>query len=415
VKKFLTKVRLLLSPQAKFRIMRSMEKLLGYGLAYRIKQFVRNEAFFESSEKSILFHGSFLSRPLLPEFEFVGDGELLNFISPWPPTVGGPSEIAPSMRHALTEHYKVKTLVIGATNPGRVTDSVKPFHANETNLALTTLMVVAAGKIFDSPLKHVGDLERPFLLWHDPIMENSKREFIANHGKQGSKVHILVNSNSMKAHLNKGGFPLENIHTISTGAPSRFELDSPRVPGCSRVVFAGTWSQEKFTEEIFESFLTLANEFPKTSFEMLGYTSDVHIEHKTHLIKSRTTYGNFKLQNYVSEKTWRQTLQSASLMVNLRKPPALESSGSLMDAMASGTPTLLSKDGAFGDLDCPGLNAFSGPPTTSNITNQVRGIIERHQSNPDLWLLESESLRLYARARSVRSYCNEIVKIINSI
>ena len=397
----------------KFRIHRTLERYIGYRAAYVVRQFIREEYVRERSDAKTLLFKTATGREPHPSLAFTSGRIKLDFITVWPPQIGGPSEIAPYMRFELANHFAVRTLVIGGLQSTKFTDSVLPFEIYKSeNTADKTLLIVAFGSVYDSSFNYALSCRNLYVLWHDPIHEKNKQKFLQNIVASETLEIIFVNSKAIANYLEKYGVPNQKIHILRNGAPAYRKFDTRIMPKEEKVIFSGTWSADKYTEEIFKAFLQLANQNLATRFVMIGFGDELQLAEKRLIINNESANSNFTIKGYVEEHEWERHLNSATVAINLRKAPALESSGSLMDLISAGVPTLTSPIGATAEIVLPGLHQMTEPVNVERIISMISSTLSTYRKSPDKWTADSRTLQDYARTHSLKHYAEEVATVI---
>ena len=404
-----------LSSELKFKIHRFLESVLGYTAAYKLKMYVKGGLKALKNNGDLVEDTFLFNRKPDPSFHEVGDGNPIDLISLWPPEIGGPSEIGPYLRKSLAQHFKVRTLVPDSNMPFRYTDSVLPLKlvSDFEFSPRPILAIVAFGNKYDSLLKLLAKTEKRdiYVIWHDPCLESSKREFLKVDQTKKIVRKYLVHSEAMKKHLSEYT-DSDRIIVLRTGAPVYQKFEKREFPDHLHISFMGTVDTHKYCEEVFSAFLSLSLLYPQTEFLIAGHMS-AERHHRYSEIISRNQLSNFKIYSYLPLEEWHRLCGSALISVNLRRKPGLESSDALMDQIASGTPTIISNVGSFQEIDTPGLHRLQDGVTPSQLTVRMISLMTSYMSNPAKWIQDSADLQAYASRHSMDNYAQEIFGIMN--
>ena len=405
-----------LTAKTKYRIHAYLEKAFGYKIAYLTISKLSGSEYFPPLRKAKSDNYPFFTNSIGDSPQYVGSGPYLDLITLWPPQIGGPAEIAPFLRNSLSEYFSVRTLIPSSNHSFAYTGSVIPLgQANARPYKSKIILGICAyGEEYDEILKKLKNSSNQdvYVVWHDPCLEKTKIDFLKQDRKANLVKKYFVNSEAMATHL-ENYVNGSKIQILKTGAPSYQYFHEKNFPAKPLISFLGTFSDNKYCYDIFESFYALSIVRPDLEFVMAGHISQKDFMTFNERLKN-SKVENFQILPYLSMKEWNRILTDSILSINLRKPPALESSGSLMDIIASGTPCIVTTDGSYKGIKSRGL--FEAPLniSPSNISNIIEALLLKYLSDKNIWCEDSRELQKYANSHDLSNYTKEIFDYINS-
>jgi glycosyltransferase involved in cell wall biosynthesis len=179
--------------------------------------------------------------------------------------------------------------------------------------------------------------------------------------------------------------------------------------GSVQFVTFGLIHQNKMVHATIEAIGRSERLREAVTFTVLGSVTPSYLERLTSLIQSFNLNDRVSLRGRVSDDELRSALSQSDCAINLRNPHMGESSGSLLDALFAGLPTVVWNHGSYAELPDDVVCKISSE-------QELGPVLEKLAADSGLRRRMGEAARAHALGRfNTASYCERLDQFIEKV